>query len=448
MAIPFNATGLWPSANFGDAPKYASGVRGQVSVSPADRDVLRALAERVARNAARPSESAKRESWYAHNDLKSKMPLVLVDPENGWNEIVTLESIVCSGELARRWEMILRKELFWGDSLKDDRPLEPLFEVGYTYTDSEWGVQEDYHGGGSGESYTWEGKIQGPEDVGRIRTPSITIDTDTTSETLALAQDVFGGILRVGLRGIWWWSLGMTWDLARLVGLEKMLYLMYDDPGMVHRIMGILRDGYLAKLDYLEQNSLLYLNNAHSYVGSGGIGYTRELPRRQSSGSSISAENRGGVKTGDMWCLTESQETVGVSPEQFEEFVFQYQLPLQERFGLNCYGCCEPLQSRWHILKRIPRLRRVSISPWADQEMMAGMLEDRYVYSRKPAPSLLAVPRADADAIRADIRATLDVTRGCVVELIMKDNHTLGRNPDNLVQWVRIVREEIDKHVG
>ena len=59
------------------------------------------------------------------------------------------------------------------------------------------------------------------------------------------------------MRGVWWWSLGMTLDLARLVGLEKMLYLMYDDPAMVHRIMGLLRDGYLAKLDYLQQNGLL-----------------------------------------------------------------------------------------------------------------------------------------------------------------------------------------------
>src|SRR5208282_4932713 len=149
------------------------------------------------------------------------------------------------------------------------------------------------------------------------------------------------------------------------------------------------------KLDSLEKNGLLSLNNAHSYVGSGGIGYTRELPRQPVNG---------GVKSGDMWCLTESQETVGVSPEQFEEFVFQYQLPIQERFGLNCYGCCEPLQSRWHIIRRIPRLRRVSVSPWADQKMMAEMLEDKYVFSRKPAPSLLAVPRMDPDAVRADIR--------------------------------------------
>ena len=56
------------------------------------------------------------------------------------------------------------------------------------------------------------------------------------------------------------------------------------------------------------------------------------------------------------------------------------------------------------------------------------------MYSRKPAPSMLAVPHVDEDAVRADIRATLDVTRGCVVELIMKDNHTLGRNPENIVR--------------
>ena len=232
----------------------------------------------------------------------------------------------------------------------------------------------------------------------------------------------------------------MTWDLARLLGLEKMLYLLYDNPALVHQVMGILRDGYIAKLDHLQSNRLLSLNNNHAYVGSGGIGYSRELPRRELDG--------GVVRTQDLWCLTESQETVGISPEQFEEFVFQYQLPLQERFGLNCYGCCEPLDSRWHLVKRIPRLRRVSVSPWADQEKMAGFLEDRYIFSRKPAPSMLAVPHLDEDTVRADVRHTLEITRGCVLELLMKDNHTLGHNPNNLVRWVRIAREEIDRRVG
>ncbi len=266
---------------------------------------------------------------------------------------------------------------------------------------------------------------------------SSSVDYRTTLETLALAAEVFRGVLAVGLRGVWWWSLGLTWDLARLVGLEKMLYLMYDDPGMVHRIMGLLRDGYLAKLDYLSGHNLLSLNNNHAYVGSGGIGYSRELPGRTLDGT--------GVRPRDMWCLTESQETIGVSPEQFEEFVFQYQKPIQERFGLNCYGCCEPLESRWHIVKKTPRLRRVSVSPWADQGKMAEFLGNSYVYSRKPAPSLLAVPHMDEEAARADIRRTLEITRGCIVELVMKDNHTLGGNPQNLVRWVRIAREEIER---
>jgi hypothetical protein len=284
-------------------------VRGEVWVSRKDRECLRRLAAKVAGLAARPAEAQKRELWHEHNALKSRQPLLLVDPENGWNEIVTPESLECEGTCARRWEIVLRKELFWGESIRDDKPIEPLFEVGYTYTDSEWGVEETYHGGASGQSYAWEGGIRGPEDVAKIGSPRIEVDYRTTLETLSLAGEVFGGILRVGLRGVWWWSLGMTWDLARLVGLEKLLYLLYDNPALVHRLMGILRDCYLAKLDFLESSGLLSMNNNHSYVGSGGIGYTRELPRAR--------PDEAGVKTQDLWCLTESQETSGISPDQF-----------------------------------------------------------------------------------------------------------------------------------
>jgi hypothetical protein len=437
MAVPFNATGLWPSANFGEAPRYSSGARGEAAIGPADRSILRALAERVAVLAARPSEAEKREAWYALNALEPARPLILVDPENGWNEIVTPASLECRGALARRWEMVLRKELSWGEAVRDDRPIEALFEVGLTFADSGWGVEETYHGGASGQSYAWEGALASPADVEKIGVPRIEVDWRTSHETLALACEVFSGLLRVRVRNVWWWSLGMSWDLARLVGLESMLYLLSDNPRMIHAVMAKLRDGSLAKLDWLESQGLLSLNNDHSYVGSGGIGYSRELP-----GTGFDPAR---VRTRDMWCLTESQETLGISPAQFEEFVFQYQLPVQERFGLNCYGCCEPLDGRWHVVKKTPRLRRVSVSPWADQAKMAGFLEDRYVYSRKAPPSLLALPRIDEEAVRADIRATLRAARGCALEIIMKDNHTLGRNPDNLVRWVRIAREETEK---
>ena len=125
----------------------------------------------------------------------------------------------------------------------------------------------------------------------------------------------------------------------------------------------------------------------------------------------------------------------------FGEFVFPYQVPLLERFGLNCYGCCEPLHLRWEVMKRTPRLRRVSVSPWADVEKMAEQLGDGFVFSCKPAPSDLAMPVMDEGRVRAGLRRVRELTRRCRLEVIMKDNHTLGGGPRNAVRWVEIARE-------
>jgi hypothetical protein len=73
---------------------------------------------------------------------------------------------------------------------------------------------------------------------------------------------------------------------------------------------------------------------------------------------------------------------------------------------------------------------------------MAEFLEDKYILSLKPNPAALAVPEIDEHAIRSELRKALDVTKGCVVELIMKDNHTIGKRPENVVKWCRIAQEE------
>jgi hypothetical protein len=88
----------------------------------------------------------------------------------------------------------------------------------------------------------------------------------------------------------------------------------------------------------------------------------------------------------------------------FAEFVLPYQTPLLERFGLNCYGCCEPLDKRWQYVAALPRLRRISVSPWSDRAKMAEALGDRYVYSMKPNPAALALDTFDEEAIRAGLR--------------------------------------------
>jgi hypothetical protein len=405
------------------------------TISAKDREILRRLASQVAELAARPIEQEKRDLWYQLNALEPTRPVVFCDPENGWNEIITIDQFECEGEMALRWEMVLRKEIFWGAEMCDDRVIAPHFIVSHVYEESDWGMHERKIGGSDGGSYVWESPLKSYNDFDKLHYPIITVNYEATDRVFELANDVLGDILPVCLRTAWWWTLGMTWTLVNIRGLQQIMLDMFDYPDELHRLIAFLRDGHLAKLDFLEENGLLSLNNDDTYVGSGGFGWTNALPQSDFDGH---------VRTTDMWGFTESQETVGVSPEMFEEFIFPYQLPIQKRFGLNCYGCCEPLDKRWHIVKDIPNLRRVSVSPWADIANMAEMLGDRYIFSMKPSPTDLAMTGFDEERIRAELREALQKTRGCRVEVLMKDNHTIRNDPQRVVRWVQIVREEAE----
>jgi len=404
-------------------------------LNPAETQLLRSLARQVADLASRPVEAEKRDLWYKHNALEPTRPLVFCDPENGWWEVIKKEDLECEGQFARSWEWRLRREIFWGEKMRDDRVIESRFDVPYVSYDSGWGMHGELVTGGPGGSYTWDPPLKSYDDMRLLHFPEIKVDEAGSDKIREMAESVAGGILEIERRMGWWWSLGMTQTLINLRGLDRIMYDMLDQPEELHRLMGFLRDGHLAKLDFLEANGLLTLNNDGSYVGSGGFGWTHELPQPDFSGR---------VRTRDTWCLCESQETVGVSPEMFAEFVFPYQLPIMERFGLNCYGCCEPLDTRWHIIRQMPRLRRVSVSPWSSLEKMAENLGDRYIFSMKPNPADLAHPTFDEERIRKSLREALRVTKGCRVEIIMKDCHTICNDPDRVIRWVQIAKEEAE----
>ncbi len=410
-------------------------ISGDIKYSEKEKAILRELAKHVAELAAHPREEVKKSLWLKLNDLQPVRPLVFCDPENGWNEIITQNQILCEKPLFRVWEMALHKEIYWATQMQDDRVIEPYFNVPYSYTDSGWGLTEIYTSGGDSGSHVWDAPVKDYEtDFPKLHFPEISVDYEKTNRIVEVAKEILGDILEVRLRGLWWWTLGMTMDFIHLRGMENMMMDMMLYPDEVHMMMAFLRDSKLHLLDFLEKNNLLALNTGGTYVGSGGFGFTSQLPQ--------TGFNPAQVSTADLWGFTESQETVGISPEMFEEFIFPYQLPIMERFGLNCYGCCEPLDIRWHVVQKFPRLRRVSTSPWANREKMAEYLGNRYVMSLKPSPTPLAMPTIDETVLRAEIRKDLHITRDCQVELIMKDNHTLGNNPINAVRWCRIAKEE------
>ncbi len=404
-----------------------------MAINQADRRILREFAKKVLDLSRRPIEAEKKKLWLSHNKLNPTRPLIFCDPENGWNEIIPEEDLHCSSELARTWENHLRKEIFWGEQMGDDRVIESFFNVYYSYEDSGWGLHETQIKHEEQGSYNWIPALAEYEEFSKLKFPVITVDHETTGRIRQLAEETFGDILNVRLKGQWWWSIGLTYVLVNLRGLEQCMLDMYDYPMELHRLMAFLRDGFLAKLDFLETNGLLSLNNDETYVGSGGFGFTDELPAKDFAGK---------VRTKDMWGFLESQETVSVSPGMFEEYVYTYQLPILERFGLNCYGCCEPLDQRWHIVEKTPNLRRVSVSPWSNLACMSENLNSKYIFSMKVNPSSLAVKNMDEGAVRKEIRDAFTITRDNRVEAIMKDNHTLGGGPDNAIRWCRIAREE------
>ena len=103
-------------------------------------ECLRMLASQVAEIAQRPQMQQKALLWTAHNDLKTDTPLVFIDPENGWNEILPADELLCEDPLARVWEMYLRKLIFWADNMRDDKVIEAAIDVPYVYGDNGWGV--------------------------------------------------------------------------------------------------------------------------------------------------------------------------------------------------------------------------------------------------------------------------------------------------------------------
>jgi hypothetical protein len=206
---------------------------------------------------------------------------------------------------------------------------------------------------------------------------------------------------------------------------------MYDDPRMLHGLMAFFRDDFLRELEVLQKEDGFSLNNTpDGTLGSGGLGYTSDLP---------DAAPGALPRLQDCRCWCESQETEGVGPAQFDEFVLSYQEPLMKRFGLVDYGCCESLDSRLDLLiERIPNLRWLAVSPWANRAMAAEKIGRRYVYVYKPNPTRVCSPRADREGAERDVRETLRIASGCPLQVVLKDTNTFCGEPNRVTEWVRM----------
>ncbi len=409
-------------------------------VCDSDRARLRELGQRLMAIAHSHKNAERRQAWLQHNDLKDARPLILTETSGllQSGELNFDSEMQCREPWARKLEQQLLDELYRLEYVCDDTVAEPWLNVNWQVNASDFGVEVRHHhveNSGTMGSFAFEPPLRNlGEDLEKLHTRTFHVDRETTHRWKQHLDDVFDGVMPVRIRGGFWWSAGLTVVGVHLIGLENLMLYMHDDPGGLHRFMAFLRDDQLTFADWLETEGLLTLNNENDYVGSGSIGYTQDMPRTDWKPGSP-------VQLRDLWVLSESQETVGVSPAMFEEFIFPYQRPIIERFGLCYYGCCEPLHARWDVIRRLPNLRKVSVSPWCNEQAMSEAIGRSYVYCRKPNPSLVSTRRFDEDSIRRDLKQTLQIAGNCPLEIVMKDVHTLAGEPWRLRRWVELARE-------
>lgn len=403
-----------------------------------DRDILRRLAERKVRIASLPVHACTADEWARNNGLRRGKPMVWID-EVCWNEFddEQLRPQV-QDPFLRRVEITLRREIYQWEHMPVDMVVEPAVYCPMAIDDGLIGPEIEADRLKLDEtsdivSRRFHGQIRDENDLEKIRAPVVVHDEAESQRRYSLLMDAVGDIIAVEMRGRAgsWFA---PWDeLIQWWGVEEALADLTLRPELVHAAMDRLTGAWLARLDQWERLDVLSLNNCNVRVGSGGPGYTTELPSRRF--------NPAHVRAIDLWGCATAQIFGDVSPAMHEEFALNYERRWLDRFGLAYYGCCEPLHLKGEILRSIPNLRKVSVSPRADVAAAAESMGDRCVLSIKPNPAVLAADVWNPEAARRELREALSRARGCVAEIIMKDISTVRREPRRLWEWARIAAE-------
>ena len=408
-------------------------------VSSHDRDVIRRLAQRQAQIAALPCHRRTIDLWRRMNDLQPVKPMVWIN-EICWHEFRFEPELAlhCEDDFARNVEQELRRTIWQWEKMPSDWVVEPVYYVSPAVRDSGLGIKEEADivrtdAASDVVSRHYHLQIQCEKDLEKIKTPVLTHDQAATDQRVERTRELVGESLRVELRNraVAWFA---PWDeLIRWWGVEEAMTDMADRPELVRAAMDRLVGAYLARLDQLQELNLLTLNNNNQRIGSGGLGYCDDLP-----GPDFDARR---VRTHNLWGNATAQIFSEISPAMHEEFALQFERRWLRRFGLTYYGCCEPLHLKLDILKSVPNLRKVSMSPKADLDKAVAQIGRRYVLSHKPNPAVFAGDAWHPEEARRQLRAALDKMRGCCVEVIMKDISTVRYEPRRLCEWAKIAGE-------
>ena len=91
-----------------------------------------------------------------------------------------------------------------------------------------------------------------------------------------------------------------------------------------------------------------------------------------------------------------------------------------------------PKMNGLDILRRIPKLRKVSMNYRIHVDRGAAAVGSDYVFSYKPNPACFATDAWNLGKARDELRHMLDCTKGGHVEIVMKDISTIAGQPQRV----------------
>ncbi|MDR0405843.1 MAG: hypothetical protein LBH54_03490 [Clostridiales bacterium] len=397
-----------------------------------DREILRELAKEKLEISQLPIMRQRAEEWTKHNDLKGERPMLhfeiwtLTDP-------AFHHQCKCESEEARAIERELGHSILNHKMVGDDRVVTDeficLYDASMIPFDLPVKKQKT-----EGIGFHIINQIEDLDSTEQIQPSRMTFDAEKSLKRKEFAEEQIGDILnvRMGMGSI---GACLSSDVVHRMGMENMFMAMYDNPENFHYMMNSLSDDYVKFIKELERRGMLCANNKNDLVAQGSFGFCGSLPDTARTAA-------------DCWGYADSQETVGISADMFHEFFFPYYKKIADNFGLLSYGCCEPVHQFWEkSLSNFTNLRKISISPWCDEEYMGDALRGSgVIYQRKPSPNFVGVGKyLDEAAFREHIKKTVHAARGCKLEISFRDVYNLEGEPSKPRRAVEIAREEIEK---
>jgi hypothetical protein len=405
-----------------------------------DREILGELARKVAEIAAKDIQQERRDLWAAHNSFRPVRPPIYI------RAVADRETIhpylECEDPFFRARERSLRRMILQ-DTLGDDYVIEPWVTLPAALELPEgggWGVPLAHASSDPATgAFTVDPPLKKLSDIERMVVPKHSVDEEETQRRCSRLAEVLDDRLGIEIdRSPFWtgWHADISTDLAQLRGIEQILWDMMDNPGWLHRLLAFMRDGVLKAQAEAEAAGHYRLVNHYNQS----MPFAEELDYPRSGGKPVNRK--------DLWVFAASQETSVVSPEMFDEFILSYQEPIMAEYGLVSYGCCEDLSRKIPLLKRIPNLRRVAVTPFADVKVCAEQLGDRYIASWRPSPADMVAYGFDEERVTATVKDAKSAfqANGCRFDICLKDVETVQGDVSRIRRFVDIVRRETEDY--